>query len=202
MSRDNVIPLTRSEAGRVLTERDDDELLRLARAGRTDAFELLVARHMHKLSGFCIKMLGDRRAGEDVAQETWLQVWARRADYRAQGRFQAFLYTIARNRCRNALRSSRRRNRVQVEATVEPPEAIDDRPSHLDSLLADERRRQVQDAMMELPSKLREAVLLRYAQQLDYPQIAAVVGRGESTVRSRVHHGLRRLRRLLGEEVP
>ncbi len=200
MSRDNLIPLARPAAERALPERSDDELLRLARAGRSDAFETLVARHMPRLTGFCIKMLGDRRAGEDVAQETWLQVWTHRAGYRPQGRFEAFLYTIARNRCRNAARSVRRRRRYRVDSEISEQDPADDAPSNLDSLLADERRRQVLDAMQTLSPKLREALILRYSQELDYPQIAAIVGRGESTVRSRVHHGLRRLRRLLGEE--
>lgn len=200
MSRDNVIPLARPGAQRALPERTDDELLRLARAGRSDAFEMLVTRHMPRLAGFCIKMLGDRRAGEDVAQETWLQVWTHRASYRPQGRFEAFLYTIARNRCRNAARSMRRRRRFRADSGGHEHEPADDAPSNLDSLLADERRHQVLDAMQRLPQKLREALILRYSQELDYPQIAAIVGRGESTVRSRVHHGLRRLRQLLGEE--
>jgi RNA polymerase sigma-70 factor, ECF subfamily len=183
-----------------LAERSDDELMTLARAGHRDAFAALVGRHAARLAArlteFCVKMSGDRRAGEDVAQETWLQVWASRERYRPASRFEAFLFTIARNRCRNALRSTRRLTRVVINDVSEGP--VTD-PSSLDAMLERERDKRVHAAALELPPKLREAVLLRFVAGLDYPAISEAIGRNESTVRSRVFHGLRQLRAHLEE---
>jgi RNA polymerase sigma-70 factor, ECF subfamily len=184
-------------AGAALEDRTDDELVLLAGAGRPDAFAVLVGRHSPRLVEFCIKMTGDRRAGEDAAQETWLQVWAARERYRASGKIEAFLFTIARNRCRNALRSRSRRHRVIADDnTADAPVA-----GGLDQLIEREQERRVHAAAHALPEKLREAVLLRFVAGLDYPDISAAIGRNESTVRSRVFHGLRRMRELL-EEAP
>jgi len=70
-------------------------------------------------------------------------------------------------------------------------------PTQIDRLLVEERQRRVRDALSRLPASMREALLLRYAEGLAYDEMAAVLGTGESTLRSRVHHGLRLLRSLL-----
>ena len=199
MSDNNIIPLPVGDArelreGRELPDRDDDEIMRLVRAGNRPAFRVLVERHMSKLMGFCIKMTGDRRAGEDLAQESWLEVWAHRDSYHPRGKFSPFLYTIARNRCRNHLRSLRRRGRYQADFFLAEKQAVADQPSHLDSLLREERKKRLFDGIGMLSPKLREALLLRFSQELDYDEIAQIVGRSSSTVRSRVFHALRKLR--------
>jgi RNA polymerase sigma-70 factor, ECF subfamily len=176
----------------------DDQLMELARAGDRRAFAALVERHGTRLAEFCIKMVGDRRTGEDVAQETWLAVWATRARYRGRDRLVAFLFAIARNRCRNALRARRRFTRVIV---LDDADRDHGGPTSLDAMLDRERQRRVHAAAARLPAKLREALLLRFVAGLDYPQISDAVGRNESTVRSRVFHGLRKLRQLI-EEAP
>jgi RNA polymerase sigma-70 factor (ECF subfamily) len=61
----------------------------------------------------------------------------------------------------------------------------------------EERRRRVRDALCRLPEPMREALVLRYAEELPYDEMAEVLRTGESTLRSRVHHGLRLLRALL-----
>jgi RNA polymerase sigma-70 factor (ECF subfamily) len=193
----DVIPLHQARPEPGLTERSDDELMTLARAGHREAFAILVTRHGTRLTEFCAKMTGDRRTGEDVAQETWLQVWAARDRYRAANRLEAFVFTIARNRCRNALRSRWRGTRVIVAAEDKDAPVAD--ASSLDAMLVRERDKRVHAAALELPPPLREAVLLRFVAGLDYPAISQAVGRNESTVRSRVFHGLRQLRRHLEE---
>jgi RNA polymerase sigma-70 factor (ECF subfamily) len=187
-----------SDSDRALAERSDDDLMTLARGGHREAFATLVGRHAARLTEFAVKMTGDRRTGEDVAQESWLAVWAARDRYRPSSRFEAFLFTIARNRCRNALRS--RRHRREVVVTDERDAELAVTATAVDAMLEREQQRRVHDAALELPEKLREAVLLRFVAGLDYPGISAAIGRNESTVRSRVFHGLRQLREILEEK--
>lgn len=196
-----------------LIDRNDDDLMTLACAGHRAAFATLVGRHSTRLVEFCIRMTGDRRTGEDVAQETWLQVWATRERYRPASKLEAFLFTIARNRCRNAQRARTRLRRVvadepAIEAPVDTINAIASSspmaaspPSAIDAILERERERRIHDAAEDLPPKLREAVLLRFVAGLDYPDISAAIGRNESTVRSRVFYGLKLMRERL-EEAP
>lgn len=191
----NVVPL-RGPSG-PLGERDDDSLMLLASAGQRDAFRVLVERHASRVVRFCSRLVGDARVGEELAQETWLAVWAARTTYKANGQFVVWLLVAARNRCLNSRRNLARRSRVLVGETSDFTEAAADDPAALDRLIADEERRRVELALSELPEAMREAVVLRYAETLAYEQIAEVTGANASTVRSRVFHGVKKLHSLL-----
>jgi RNA polymerase sigma-70 factor (ECF subfamily) len=177
----------------------------LAATDHRGAFQALADRHVGVLLAFCTKFLGSARAGDEVAQDVIVEAWSWRRRYRPEGRFRVFLLSMARTRCLNRLRDDRRRlARVrpladgQEEAATEPGRA-----GQLDDLLERERGRQVRAALLELPPKLREAVLLRFDHGLDYAEIAAIVGCSEGTLRNRVFHALRRLRSgLAAEEEP
>ena len=145
----------------------------------------------------CSRFVGDGEWGAEMAQETWVTIWAQRSQYRAEGKFIVWLITAARNRCRNHSRMrgvvQRHRMRAASEA-AEPPTA-----KQIDQLLVEERRHRVHHALSRLPERMREALVLRYGQELRYDEMAAILRIGESTLRSRVHHGLRLLRDLLEE---
>ncbi len=190
-----IIPITAARR-RSLADRKDDELMRLARAGEREAFAALVERHMDRLSDFCVKMICDRDTGRDLAQEVWVRIWSARERYTPDGRFESYLFAIARNLCRNAQRDRGRRGRVFVEpereADLDGARVMS--ADHVEELLSREQRSRVYDAVAALDPKFREAILLRFAAGLDYSQISQVIGRGESTIRSRVYHGLKKLR--------
>lgn len=184
-----------------LEERDDDALMLLAGAGHRDAFAVLVRRHMKKLENLCARLLGDTVAGQELAQETWLQVSAARERYQAGGQFRIYLYTVARNRCRNQLRD---RWRAKRWLGSEPPPIDVPDPAgadHLDALIESERRRGVNAAIAQLPRALREALVFRFSEGLDYADIARIVGRTESAARSRVYLAMERLRQQLARKV-
>lgn len=177
-----------------LADRDDDALMLLAGAGRRDAFRVLVERHAQRVFRFCFRLTNDRGVAEEVAQETWLSIWNARQTYRPEGQFGVWLLVSARHRCLNVKRGRVRRDRVLVpDAEADAAESA----KQLDRLVAAEERRRVNDALGELPAPMREALTLRYAESLAYEQIATVVGANESTVRSRVFHGVKKLHRLL-----
>ena len=193
----NVVPFKKKEEP--LSGRSDDELMLLSSAGTREAFEELVRRHARRVVAFCAKHVGDRSFGEEMAQEIWLSVWDHRTAYRPEGKFLGWLFTLARNRVRNARRDGAR---FSVLAHIEdsPAEALDLSPSEVDRLLMAERRARVDRALSNISETLREAVILRFAQELPYDEVARVLETSESTARSRVFHGLRELRRRLRGE--
>jgi RNA polymerase sigma-70 factor (ECF subfamily) len=180
-----------------LAERTDDELMQLAQAGLKSAFEVLVERHARRVVALCARFVNDAQLGRELAQDTWVMVWQRRESYRAEGGFVSWLVTVARNHCRNQLR--RRKLAAALERGAPAAEAGSS-SAQLDVLLVEERRRRVRAALSELSLPLREAVLLRYAEELRYDQMTVVVGTGESTLRSRVHHALKALKQKLEKE--
>jgi RNA polymerase sigma-70 factor (ECF subfamily) len=172
----------------------------LAQAGSREAFGVLALRHTRRLVGFCAKQLGDVRAAEEVAQETWIYLWSTRASYVPRDRFVVLLLLAARHRCANHRRGTRRREgpleRLSDagEQAVIPEGAA---ASQLDELLAEERRRRVRAALDQVPQKQRDALLLRFSEELSYEEMREVMQIGESTLRSRVLYGLRALRDAL-----
>lgn len=186
-----------------LKERDDEALMTLVGAGRREAFAVLAGRYLSRLAGYCAKCTGSPRVGEELGQDVLLEVWTRRQAYRSSGRFRTWLFTLARNRCLNHLRSERRRSLwLRSSASLDPEApgpAATLAPGQVDQLLAAERARHVRTALLGLSPKLREAVLLRFDQGLDYAEIARIVSAPEVTVRSRVFLGLKGLRAVLGD---
>ena len=180
-------------------ERSDEELMVAAGAGSREAFAVLTERYILRVTRYCTKVTREPHAGEELAQETFLQIWAHRGSYRPDRAFAILLFTVACNRCRNHRRSWRRRLRWELEdSSAVDLDAVPHQASgQLDQLLERERRRGVHEAVARLPAKLQEVLLLRFDQGLDYPEIAAILGRSETTIRSRAFHGLRRLREQL-----
>ncbi|MBN1210164.1 MAG: RNA polymerase sigma factor [Myxococcaceae bacterium] len=176
-------------------ERSDAELMLLASAGAEDAFEALVRRHLARVQRFATKYLGAPAAGAEVAQEAFLKIWHARRDFRPARPFSVYLFTVVRNHCRNRYRDSQRASHRHAL-----PDGGDASRSPLDALLEAERHRRTLAALHELPPKLKEAVLLRFDQGLDYPEIARILDAPVSTIRSRVFLGIRQLRARTQED--
>jgi len=168
-------------------------------AGSRDAFAVLVSRYAVRTASYCARVTGDRRAGEELGQDVLLAVWRTRQSYRPERPFRVFLFTIARNRCRNHARSWRRRLRwLGVAMGPQSLESVG-APTlgQVDELLAAERQHAVRDALATLSERDREVVLLRFEQDLSFAEIAAITGRAEATVRVRVFHALEKLELVL-----
>jgi RNA polymerase sigma-70 factor (ECF subfamily) len=190
-----VVPFP-GDARRRLDARTDEELMLLSAAGSEEAFEQLVRRHHPRLARYCGKSVGSAVEGDELAQETLVRVWEARRDYQPRAPFAVFMLTIARNLCRKRARDSVRRGRWQTEVPESRLEAVspDASADVVEKLLEREQQRRVREAMLALPDTFREVLLLRFDQELDYAEISRIVGRNEATVRSRVFHGLKKLR--------
>ena len=83
------IRLVETRPASALSELDDDDLMRLARAGREDAFEALLRRHQPLVLGVAARFLADRALGRDVMQDVFLSLWRERERYKPQARFRS-----------------------------------------------------------------------------------------------------------------
>jgi len=177
-----------------LSGRDDDTLMTLAQAGSREAFAVLVERHALHVVQTCFRFAGEREQACELAQGIWVTIWQSRSRYQPGGNFSIWLITIARNRCRNELR---RQRVVARHSSATSPLGPEPSSGQIDSLLIEERRRRVREALSQLPVAMREALLMRYGEELRYDEMSKVLGAPESTLRSRVHHGLKLLKRQL-----
>ncbi len=200
--RSNIVPL-RKAAGETdrpvaLAERHDDELMLLARGGTGAAFDEIVRRHQRRILRIAAKHLGSETEARDVAQRTFIELFRALPRYRARGKFSAYLYRIALNQCRMACRTrARRAEDFRGEGPIRS-EANAGRPD--DEVIAAERRREIDRAVAELSVKLRDVVVLRFAGELSYREIAEVLRIPVGTVKSRLPAAFVKLAKILGEQ--
>lgn len=172
----------------------DAELVARTRAGDPEAFGTLVARYYEACWRFAYHMLGERADAEDVVQETVLRAYLAIGRYDERDHFRGWLFRILTNQCRNALTSRGRRTRrfIQDDAALERAPAPREPAAMLEDVV-------LLRALAQLDPLHREALLLKYAEGLEYSEMAAMTGAGESALKMRVKRGSERLRNLLGE---
>jgi RNA polymerase sigma-70 factor, ECF subfamily len=182
-----------------LAEREDDDLVLLARGGLLQAFDELVRRHQPRVLGLAAKYLGRVELAPDVAQNTFLAVYRSLPGYRPQGRFAAYLFKILLNQCRMTRRSHVFQHRAleAVQWLGEPSG-----PDVEERLLERERRREVERALEGLSEKLRVVLILRYTGALSLAEIADTLELPLGTVKRRLFDGVERLRRELERAEP
>jgi RNA polymerase sigma-70 factor (ECF subfamily) len=174
----------------------DDDLMKLTAAGSRAAFRELVSRYQVRVRAVCLRSAASADEGREIAQEVFVAVWQAAPRYRPGGTFPSFLFTVVRNHLRN---SARRRAvaDTHLRALARTPAAGSEAP--LDQMLAAENERRLRGALEDIPESHRRAIQLRFSAELSYEQIAGICQAPEGTVRSWVHHGLKKLRALLGE---
>jgi len=175
-----------------LSATTDEQLVQRYRIGDAAAFEELVRRHHDDLIRFLIRLSGNRAVAEDAFQETFLQVHLSADTFDTSRRFKPWLFTIAANKARDALRRSARRKTLDLSAPIGGGRVwgggggggadsgartyVDlmevDVPTPDQALKDAERNTLVQRAVDELPWTLREILLLAYFQRMSYNQIA------------------------------
>jgi RNA polymerase sigma-70 factor (ECF subfamily) len=172
----------------------DADLARRARDGDHQALRTLVDRHYDACWRYAFRVLGHRADAEDVVQETFLRAHAGLAGYREQARFREWLFTILVNQCRNALVARSRRNDRFL------PEDVLAGNGHAPAIppapLPDDR---LARAVAQLDPEMREAVLLRFGEDMDYEQMARATGASIPALKMRVKRACDRLRLILGE---
>lgn len=180
------------ESGGVAAEDASDEaLIRHARRGDREAFGRLVYRYREGAVNVVYRMCGDAQLAEDAAQDAFIRAWEALPRYRHRGTFKAWLYRIALNCARDALR----RRRPTADVDLLP--MTSDAPGPERQMLRRERAALVQKAVLQLPDASRAALILREYEGLSYKEIAQTLDLPLGTVMSRLHYARSRLREIL-----
>ncbi len=170
----------------------DAELVRRIGRGDAAATRLLVAAKLPRILGLATRMLHDRAAAEDVAQDAFARVWRNAATWQSdRARFDTWLHTVVLNLCRDRLR----RRREQTSDTL--PEVVDPAPDAECRMLEAERGSQVAAAIAQLPDRQREAILLVHYQDLSGAEAARALDVSIEALESLLARGRRTLRTRL-----
>ncbi|MFW6061872.1 MAG: RNA polymerase sigma factor [Planctomycetota bacterium] len=181
----------------------DTELLQRHLDGDPEAFGALMKRYERELYNFLARFTGNAALAQDVFQEAFLQLHNSAAAFDTTRRLKPWLFTIAANKARDALRSRGRRQAAPLDAPVSAGESRatyadlmpSDIPAPEESLQNFETRQAVKKIVDEMPENLRLVLLLGYFHELPYKEIAETLDIPLGTVKSRLHAAVKHFAR-------
>ena len=182
----------------------DAELLQSYIDGDEDAFREIVGRYKNSLYAFLKQFLNRTDLVEDVFQETFLQLFTSRESFDPSRPLRPWLFTIAANKAKDALRKAQRTSAVPIGTISDAQEMSFD--EMLDSLSSDnavpydelernETAARVNEVMEHMPENLREILTMAYFSKFSYKQMAEMLSIPIGTVKSRLHTAVARFAR-------
>lgn len=195
---------TRVEGSKL--ETDWSQVVRGCMNGDSGAWAEMVRTHHKRVYSLCYRFTGNVTDAEDLTQDVFLKIYSNLASFDAgRGSLPVWITTMTRNLLVDNFR--RTRNQRATSSLDEGWDTVDDlRPvdrltattvSQHEVVAQKELARMVQGALAKVSIELREAVILRDLQDMDYKEIAQVLGIPEGTVKSRISRGRAELARLL-----
>ena len=165
-----------------------------------ELLDRLIEQYQYRLFRYLLYITGNQERAEDFFQETWIRVLERGHQYDGKFKFEAWLFTIARNL---VIDWQRQKKAQSLDALTDPEEGkgfeiVDEKaesPLHL--VLQGEQRDKVQASLEQLPAAYREVLLLRFQEEMQLDEIARIQATPISTVKSRLYRGLDALKGLL-----
>jgi len=165
----------------------------LARQGDTQAFEQIHRELFQPLYYYALKLLEDNELADDAVQDLFIKVWVKRAAIGELQKVKAYFFSALRHQVLNQLRSLRLRQ-LNIGRLLQPeiefsPEEIVVHQEEADSL-----RARLLQLLNALPARQREAIYLHYFENLDYQQVAAIMGVNYQSVLNLVQKAMQKLR--------
>ena len=172
----------------------DDALLILFANGNPQAARVLTARLAPRVLGVAMRLLGNRAEAEDITQEAMMRLWRIAPDWKSgDAQVSTWLYRVTSNLCID-LKRRQHGGHLDLDAVPEPEDEAD---SVLDVLQHRARSDALQVALMELPVRQRQAVVLRHIEELSNPEIAEIMDTGVEAVESLTARAKRALTQAL-----
>lgn len=176
--------------------KEDQALMRRFADGQEDAFQELVDKYKNSLYSFLRRFLNQQELVEDVFQETFIQLYISRNSFDIERPLRPWLFTIAANKARDALRKIQRKNEMNLGPIADSGDiSIDDvfnsitsmETTPYDEITKEETMKRVRQIVAEMPENLREILILAYFEQFSYKHIAQILSIPIGTVKSRLH---------------
>jgi len=163
-----------------------------------ELLDLLIEQYQFRLFRYLLHLTGSRERAEDFFQETWVRVLERGSQYDGRWKFEAWLFTIARNLVLDWHRRKKPESFESLRGPEEDAPAFDVRDEKsvtpLESVLSDEQREGIHASLGKIAAVYREVLVLRFQEEMQLEEISAVLSTPISTVKSRLYRGLEALR--------
>jgi len=189
-------------------DRADLELVAAIRAGKPNAWTELLRRHQDQLYTICFRMLNNREAARDAAQDTLVKVVQNLPHFDGRSQLSTWMIRIAMNTCLSALRARRLRKHERLGPETESAarhlgtrsSENDREPQGESSVQGNEDRARLLAALAKLDDEQRAILMLRDGRGMDYDQIGQVLDLAIGTVKSRIFRARSALRAVIEEQ--
>jgi len=187
-------------------EQDWSQIVRRCMEGDSSAWAEMVRTHQKRVYGLCYRFTGNAADAEDLTQDVFLKIYSNLGSFdAARGSLPVWITTMTRNLLVDNFRRTRNQRATgslddgweQAEELRPADRLVAEGPSPHEAAARNELAKMVQGALARVSVEMREAVILRDLQDLDYKEIAQVLGIPEGTVKSRISRGRAELARLL-----
>jgi len=182
-----------------MDQTEDSALVEAVLSGDRDMYARLVNRYKRQMYNLAFRMTANSEVARDLAQETFVRAYANLHRYKLEKSFFNWLYTICINLTRNHLE---KRHEILGEngdesATWEDANPSAEHRSPETQIIEQQNINGLEAALSALPEDLREAVVLRYIQELPFDTVANSMGVSLSAAKMRVYRGLEKMREVM-----
>ncbi len=181
----------------------EEQLIRRAQQGDNGAFEELLLLHQKKVYNLCLRMSANPDDALDLSQEAFLRAWRSLGQYQFEASFSTWLFRLTSNICIDFLRRKKRRQETSLTESYDDSDegtelsVPDAQPGPEQQAMTNETKIELARAMEQLSPKHREILQLRVIEDLQYEQIADILGVRVGTVKSRLARARLSFRKIL-----
>jgi RNA polymerase sigma-70 factor (ECF subfamily) len=175
---------------------EDLDLINRTAAGEREAFNGLVLKYQKPLYSMLYRMVSSHEDASDLLQKTFVKAFSGLGSFERRSTFKTWLYQIAINLAKNVYRDRSKVEQVPIDDVV-----IRRDPRTLEALIQKENRLLLRRALAALPEKQRMTVMLRIQEDRKFEEIAAIMQCSLGTAKANYHHGVQKLKLLMGEKI-
>ena len=171
----------------------DAELVKLAQKGEARAFDVLVSRYQVRVTQLVYRYVRDSDTALDLAQEIFFKIFRNLVNFKGDSKFSSWLFRIATNDCIDHLRRLKVRKEQSLDAFQASGFDVADTARDRDvaaTVEAADERRNVRQALEQLPDSQRTVVIMKVYQEMTFDEIAEILEQPVSTIKSRLYKAL------------
>ena len=167
--------------------RTDNELIKEFQEGKEAAFNELVDRYLSSTYGFFTKFTNSKEEAEDLAQDVFIKMYKALKKFRFESEFKTYLYRANINMSNTYLRRNKWKNMLHLDQISEP--------EYIDTTNEDKwKRKELWNAIAQLPKIQRMVVTMRTTENLPYKEIAKIMNISENSAKVNYHHAVESLK--------
>lgn len=175
----------------------DNQIIEQIKNGNQQKYSLLVDRYSAMVFGIAKQYVSDQSTVEELAQEIFVKVYERISDFSFESRFSTWLYSVARNHCRDYAKNIRRKNMSLNQMEDEYEQQAGSTESPEEDFLRDEWCRILEEGLETITPEYAEAFLMKYRAGMPYGAMAEQLGASKTALRQRVFRAKKELKRFI-----